>query len=405
MLLANRYRLDDALARGGMGQVWRAYDTVLSRPVAVKEVRLPPGVSPRDREVVHERTFREARAAARLDHPGVVRVYDIVEADDRPWIVMQLVQATTLEDHVRSHGPLEPRQVARIGLAVADALAAAHAAGIVHRDVKPRNILLTDDGRAMLTDFGIATSSGDPAITDEGVLIGSPAYMAPEQARGARPGAAADLWSLGATLYLAVEGCPPFSGATPIATLISVMLHDPAPVRAAGALTGVLHALLAKDPAERPSDDEARRALRAVAEQPQGSGAVVPTRAAPSRAAPSRATPAGSPAGPRATAAVAVPEPAGQVAVVELAALAAAASKVGMGMARDVAERVAVSAGGALTRRGARDPRRPVVAAGRRQLRFKKRWVAVPLAAIALLVGLVTAAVTVTAWLLVHLLS
>jgi serine/threonine protein kinase len=363
MLLADRYRLDETLASGGMGRVWRAHDELLSRPVAVKEICLPPTVSERDREVLRERTIREARAAGRLDHPSIVKVYDVVESDGRPWLVMQYVEAKSLHDVVRHDGPLRPRKAAEVGLSIAGALATAHAAGIVHRDVKPRNILLPGDPAAMLTDFGIATSSGDDAITDEGVLIGSPAYMSPEQARGERPGPAGDLWSLGATLYLAVEGRPPFDGGSPVGTLVAVMLTDPAEPGAAGPLRDLVCALLTKEPASRPSMAEVCDTLAEVARGAEPAVTAVPT-----------ATVALQPA---------------------VAALLAEASRLGASTVKDAAERLALTANTAMARR--RDP----APRSRPRWRFKKRWVAVPLAAVLTVVVLVIAAVALTVWALV----
>src|ERR671921_437425 len=201
-----------------MGTVWRATDEVLGREVAVKEVVFPHGVSDRDRDVLRERTRREARAAARLDHPSAVTVYDVVEQDGSPYLVMELVEARTLSEVVRTDGPLSPQATAHVGLALLGALETAHRQGIVHRDVKPGNVMVRDDGRVVLTDFGIATSTGDSSLTSTGLLLGSPAYIAPERARGGSPEPASDLWSLGATLFTAVEGRPPFAGDEPILT-------------------------------------------------------------------------------------------------------------------------------------------------------------------------------------------
>ncbi|MDT7573508.1 MAG: eukaryotic-like serine/threonine-protein kinase, partial [Actinomycetota bacterium] len=242
--VAGRYRLLDRLGSGGMGTVWRAQDGVLGRDVAVKEVTFPPGVSDEEREVLRERTRREARAAARLDHPSAVTVYDVAEEDGTPYLVMELVEARTLAEVVRTDGPLSPRQTAEIGIAVLGALEAAHAQGIVHRDVKPGNVLLRDDGRVVLTDFGIATFTGDSSITSTGLLLGSPSYIAPERAQGETPGPASDLWSLGATLFTAVEGRPPFDKGQPLPTLTAVVTGDHAPYVAAGPLAPLLDGLL-----------------------------------------------------------------------------------------------------------------------------------------------------------------
>jgi len=265
-LVAGRYRLLSRLGTGGMGTVWRARDEVLGREVAVKEVTFPPGLSDEDRSMLRERTRREARAAARLDHPSAVTVYDVVEHDGAPYLVMELVEAGTLADVVRSDGPLSPQRTAQVGLALLGALEAAHRQGIVHRDVKPSNVMVRDDGRVVLTDFGIATSTGDASLTHTGLLLGSPAYIAPERARGEAPGPPSDLWSLGATLFTAVEGRPPFEGDTPLTTVTAVVTGDRAPYVAAGPLAPVLDGLLAKDPAERLDAAGARPLLQDVAD-------------------------------------------------------------------------------------------------------------------------------------------
>ncbi|MGH8907256.1 MAG: serine/threonine-protein kinase [Egibacteraceae bacterium] len=250
-LLDGRYRLVSPIGRGGMGTVWYARDVLLDRDVAVKEVLLPPELDDQERELLCRRAIREARAAARLSHPNVVTVYDVLEYDGRPWIVMQLIRARSLADVVHEDGPLPPRRVAAIGLEVLNALSVAHAAGVFHRDVKPSNILLGQDGRVVLTDFGIANVEGDPSLTATGLLLGAPAYMAPERALGRPAGAMADLWSLGATLYTAVEGRPPYDADSPMLTLAAVVTQDPAPPQRAGPLKPVLEGLLRKDPAVR----------------------------------------------------------------------------------------------------------------------------------------------------------
>jgi serine/threonine protein kinase len=259
-LVGGRYRLLERLGQGGMGTVWKAYDDVLSRTVAVKEVDLPQ-LHDDDRAQLRERTMREARAAARLSHPNAVTVYDVVEEDGQPWIIMQLVAADSLADALRDRGPLPPARVAEIGLAVLDALQAAHAAGILHRDVKPGNVLLGHDGRVVLTDFGIATLEGDPSLTSTGLILGAPAYIAPERARGLQPGPASDLWSLGATLYTALEGRPPYERDTPLATLTALMTEDPPPPGSAGPLAPLLEGLLEHDPRRRLDAGGARGLL------------------------------------------------------------------------------------------------------------------------------------------------
>ncbi|MEU8798636.1 protein kinase [Spirillospora sp. NPDC048819] len=264
-LIAGRYELIEVLGRGGMGAVWRARDRTLGREVAVKEVSLPQGLDDAQVERTYARTFREARSAARLDHPGIVTVHDVVEEDGRPWIVMQLVRAEALDAVVAREGPLPPDRVAAIGLDLLDALRAAHAAEVVHRDVKPGNVLLPR-GRAVLTDFGIATVAGDETLTQAGAIVGSPAYLAPEQARHQKATPASDLWSLGATLYAAVEGRPPYKRPDVWGVMAAVLSDEPDPIERAGPLTPVLHGLLRKDPDQRISPDEAGRLLRQAAQ-------------------------------------------------------------------------------------------------------------------------------------------
>ncbi|XRQ11433.1 serine/threonine-protein kinase [Actinomadura welshii] len=264
-LLAGRYRLESVVGRGGMGTVWRARDETLDRDVAVKEVVLPSGLSDEDRENRHRRTLREARASARLNHPGVVTVHDVVDEDDRPWIVMELVRARSLQDVVDEDGPLPPARAAGIGRQIAGALRAAHAIGILHRDVKPANVLVADEDRAVLTDFGIAQLAGDATITSTGLLIGSPAYMSPERVNGEPATPASDLWALGATLYAATEGRAPHHRGDAMAVLAAVLTQDVPPPRNAGPLAPVLTGLLERDPVRRLSGDRAEEALKAVA--------------------------------------------------------------------------------------------------------------------------------------------
>jgi serine/threonine protein kinase len=250
-VVGGRYALTDVLGRGGMGTVWLATDQVLERQVALKEVTFSVDLSDEDRRILRERTLREARAAARLVHPHVTAVYDVVEDGGKPWLVMEHVSARSLQEILEMEGPLAPDAVARIGLDVLAALEAAHEAGIVHRDVKPANVLVDRAGGARLTDFGIAHATGDSSLTTGGALIGSPSYMAPERANGETPGPAVDLWSLGATLYAAVEGRPPFDRGEAMATLMAVVSEDPAPMLRAGPLEPVLLGLLTKDPTAR----------------------------------------------------------------------------------------------------------------------------------------------------------
>ena len=261
-----RYELLDRIGQGAMGTVWRARDLVLARDVAVKEVRLPNPMSDRERAILRERTLREAKVSAKLSHPCVVTVYDVIEAGGAPWIVMELVAARSLQRVLAEDGPLPPRQAAETGMMLLGALASAHAVGIVHRDVKPGNVLLTRGGRAVLTDFGIAVVDGDPALTQTGMVMGTPGFCAPERIRGEPASPASDLWSLGVTLYAAVEGRAPFDGhGSPMAVLASIVHSDPPPARSAGPLTAVIGALLSKDPAQRPDAACASRMLAAAA--------------------------------------------------------------------------------------------------------------------------------------------
>ncbi|MCG5214027.1 serine/threonine-protein kinase [Streptosporangium sp. KLBMP 9127] len=249
-LVGRRYRLVSPVGRGGMGMVWHAHDVLLDRDVAVKELLLPFGLDHAGKQVAHRRMMREARSAARLSHPGIVTVHDVVEEDGRPWIVMELVRAWSLEQAVRQSGPLPVVQAAEIGIRVLDALRHAHAAGILHRDVKPGNVLLTSD-RVVLTDFGIAAIEGDVTITQTGLLMGSPAYIPPERLQGQAITHSADLWSFGATLYAAVEGRPPYEGPDAMAVLGAVLTQEPSRPQRAGALLPVIEGLLRKNPADR----------------------------------------------------------------------------------------------------------------------------------------------------------
>lgn len=265
--IVGRYELLEELGRGGMGAVWRARDHRLHRDVAIKEIHLPAGLGAEQAWRIHERAGREARSGAMPDHPNIVTVYDVVEHGGRPWIVMRLVRAPALDTHINRQGrPLPPAHVARIGLDVLSALRHAHANGIVHRDVKPGNVLLGQDG-AVLTDFGIALIEGDDKLTQTGVIVGSPAYLSPEQARYERATAASDLWSLGATLYAAVEGRPPYRREDTHAMMRALLKDDPDPAELAGPLRPVLDGLLKRDPEQRMTADEAERALREVARQ------------------------------------------------------------------------------------------------------------------------------------------
>ncbi|MEV6568222.1 serine/threonine-protein kinase [Streptomyces kronopolitis] len=270
-LLAGRYRLADVLGRGGMGTVWRARDEVLGRTVAVKELRFPGGVEEDEKRRLITRTLREAKAIARIRNNGAVTVYDVVDEDDRPWIVMELVEGRSLAEVVRDDGPLTPRRAAEVGMAVLDVLRAAHSEGILHRDVKPSNVLMSDDGRVVLTDFGIAQVEGDPSVTSTGMLVGAPSYISPERARGHKPGPPADMWSLGGLLYACVEGVPPYDKGSAIATLTAVMTEPVEPPKSAGVLEEVIYGLLVKDPAARLDDAGARALLLDVVHAPEPS--------------------------------------------------------------------------------------------------------------------------------------
>jgi eukaryotic-like serine/threonine-protein kinase len=252
-VIADRYVLRMPLGRGSMGVVWRAHDTVLGRAVAIKEVQLPPALPAAERHALQVRVMLKARAAARLNHPGAVTLYDVVSDQGHTFIVMELVEAPTLADLIQAKGPLPPRRVAELGIQLAGALEAAHHAGIVHRDVKPGNVMVAEDGGVKLAGFGTAFLQGPAQLTATGLVFGSPAYLAPEQARGQPSGPPADLWALGATLFYAVEGEPPFDKGALIPTLAAVVNEDPRPMRWAGALAPVIGALLTKDPAARPS--------------------------------------------------------------------------------------------------------------------------------------------------------
>ncbi|MEU9217213.1 protein kinase [Streptomyces sp. NPDC048376] len=278
-LLAGRYRLGDVLGRGGMGTVWRAEDETLGRTVAVKELRFPGNIDEEEKRRLITRTLREAKAIARIRNNSAVTVYDVVEEDDRPWIVMELVEGKSLAEAIREDGLLEPRRAAEVGLAVLDVLRSAHREGILHRDVKPSNVLIAEDGRVVLTDFGIAQVEGDPSITSTGMLVGAPSYISPERARGHKPGPAADLWSLGGLLYAAVEGTPPYDRGSAIATLTAVMTENLEEPKNAGPLRDVIYGLLNKDPDQRLDDARARAMLNKIIHAPEQAAGAEPVDA------------------------------------------------------------------------------------------------------------------------------
>ncbi|MER5749928.1 protein kinase [Streptomyces sp. NPDC002088] len=275
-MVTGRYRLVESIGQGGMGRVWRAVDEMLDRLVAVKEMRID-GLDAEDTRTRRERTLREARATARIDHPQVVRVYDVVDEGERLWIVMELVAGRSLERVMVEDGPLSPRETARIGLGLVAALRQVHAGGVLHRDIKPGNVLVETGGRrVVLTDFGIAAIQDAKALTMVGMLVGSPDYMAPERISGRRQGPPSDVWSLGATLCAALGGRSPFSRDTTLATLHAVLYEEPELPAAAGPLRDILAALLEKDPSARPSLQDVESALQPVAYPAPESGPLSP---------------------------------------------------------------------------------------------------------------------------------
>jgi serine/threonine protein kinase len=260
-LIAGRYRLWSLLGRGGMGRVWLAQDELLDRPIALKQVGVGDAASEESHKKARARALGEARAAARVNHDGVIKIHDVVRDDALPWIVMELLSGRTLAETLQGDGPLSIDEVTHIGLRLLDGLQAIHTAGIVHRDVKPGNVHICDCGRVVLTDFGIACITGEDPRCPMDTFAGSPAYISPEQLHGTQPEPASDLFSLGATLFAAIEGTPPFDRGDLWATLISVIEDAPAPFVRAGSLRPVLQGLLAKEPEKRLTADDARDAL------------------------------------------------------------------------------------------------------------------------------------------------
>ncbi|MFI9009645.1 serine/threonine-protein kinase [Actinosynnema sp. NPDC053489] len=267
-VIAGRYTLLAELGRGGMGVVWRAQDNVIGRQVAIKELHLPDGIAPEERRVLEERVLREARTAGRLNDPAVVTVFDVVAEHGMTYIVMELVEAATLSSLISAHGPMPQDRVVSMAIQALSALDSAHQAGIVHRDVKPGNLMVTPNGRVKLTDFGIAQAVDDPRLTTSGSLIGSPAYMSPERIHGNEATPASDLWALGATLCYAVEGANPYERSTTASTLHAIMTEMPRLTRAHGALGAVITGLMMPDPNARLTGPQARAMLERAAAQP-----------------------------------------------------------------------------------------------------------------------------------------
>ena len=281
-LIAGRYRLVKQIAAGGMGLVWEARDELLQRRVAMKQLLPQPGVSMEEVRTARDRVIREARITARLHHPHAVTLYDVVEQSGRPCLIMEFVPSRSLNAVLKSQGTLQPAVVARIGAELASALAAAHHVGIVHRDVKPSNVLITDTGSAKLTDFGISHAVGDVSLTSTGMVTGTPAYLAPEVARGADSGFPADVFSLGATLYAALEGTPPFgTDLNPMAILHRVASGQLIPPRRSGLLTPLLLRMLSREPADRPTMTEVARSLTILQNEPVRSPEAPPSMTTP----------------------------------------------------------------------------------------------------------------------------
>ncbi|TDV41364.1 serine/threonine-protein kinase [Actinophytocola oryzae] len=297
-LVAGRYRLGRQIGSGAMGIVWQAHDERLHRTVAVKQLLLQPGLSAAQAEEARRRCMREGRIAARLTHPNAITVYDVAEHDGDPWLIMEYLPSKSLATVLSEQGTLPVSETARIGAQVAAALVAAHAAGIVHRDIKPANVLLGEDGTVKITDFGISRATGDVTVTATGMLAGTPAYLAPEVAKGEDPKPAADVFSLGSTLYTAIEGHSPFGlSENTLALLYAVAAGKITPPRQAGPLTALLMQLLRVEPGERPSLSTTKDNLQAVAEGRTPSGVLNAAGAPTDRIAGNRlpSRPAGPP--------------------------------------------------------------------------------------------------------------
>jgi len=365
VLIAGRYRLLNRVGVGGMGSVWEARDERLQRTVAAKLLHLPPGASAADAENAKNRAMREARNTARLHHAHAVPVFDVVEHEGQPCLIMQYLPSRTLQQVLDENGPLPPDDVALIGAEVGSALAAAHAAGIVHRDVKPANVLILDDGSAMITDFGISRALGDATLTAAGMVTGTPAYLAPEVARGEESTPATDVFSLGATLYAAVEGTPPFGlDPNPMALLHRVASSSATPPTRAGALTPVLLAMLGDRPSERPFMAAAVEALERV--DLTGPAGADPTVAMPAAADPTVAMPVAGATQPLRTVPPALPRPGARVAAAGAAVGAgagASSASGGVTSPRPAADRARVTGTGDPGGSGRRRSRRGVLVA------------------------------------------
>ncbi|MFI2505418.1 serine/threonine-protein kinase [Streptomyces sp. NPDC018972] len=291
-VIAGRYRLESRLGRGGMGVVWRATDQLLGRGVAVKELPLDETLSAEDARRQRDRTLREARALAQLSHPHIIVVHDVVEDDERPYIVLELIDGPSLADRVAEQGPVDAAEAARIGIDLLGALRAAHAAGVLHRDLKPANVLLENGtDRVVLTDFGIARLSGSTTLTETGSFVGSPEYTAPERMSGARTGPESDLWSLGALLCTALSGESPFRRDSLGGVLHAVVVDEIRPPVEAGPILPVVRGLLERDPDRRLDADRAERMLRAFRETGRTPESAPPGLLPPHRDAPRRRPP------------------------------------------------------------------------------------------------------------------
>ncbi|ASU82518.1 serine/threonine protein kinase [Nocardiopsis gilva YIM 90087] len=300
-VIAARYRLRSKLGVGGMGVVWLAWDPHLAREVAVKEVLLPAGLTESQREEAHARVRREARSAARITHPSVVTIHDVLDVEGHPWVVMELIRGRSLQEELSAGGPIAPQRAAAIARELLEAVRAAHAAGVIHRDIKPANVMLTEGDRVTLTDFGIATVEGGSSITRTGTLVGSPEYMPPERIRGDQAAGAADLWSVGVTLYAMCEGASPFRRDSVTAAIAAVLSAPLPPTERAAPLAPLIRGLLERDPARRLTADQAL-ALLGEAGSPAGGAPVAEPAQQPQSQPPAATYPQGpttpSPSGP-----------------------------------------------------------------------------------------------------------